>query len=119
MNTNIKNTLVFLSHYFIVNRGVGHTKTVLGGVVSNPEAFVVVGSVNTAKSLGIKNYITVDDVDKLRGCSAPLVFDNSGIVKILSEAAKHIHNLEQENKALQGKYFEYINKNKDFNGYED
>lgn len=100
MKTNIKEKLTFLAHYFIINRGVGHTKTMLEGVNNNPTAMVVVNSRSAAKRLGIQNAVTLDDLGAMRGLNIPVVLDNHALFELLSDAAKHIEQLERENTSL-------------------
>jgi hypothetical protein len=94
---NIKQNLESLYRYYFSTRGVGHTYTMLNGVVSNPKVKVVTANIAHAKTLGLKReqVITLDNLERLRGTNCPLVFDNYTLMCLLNDAIGEINRLEK------------------------
>lgn len=97
---NIKETLKSLSHYFLVNRGVGHTNAVLEGAKNVPNATILTLDRRTQDDLGdaAPNSLSIalHKLDYLRGMNNPLVIDNGALTYIFSAAVEEIERLEGE-----------------------
>jgi hypothetical protein len=103
---NIKQNLESLYRYYFSTRGVGHTYTMLNGVVSNPKVKVVTANVAHAKTLGLKReqVITLDNLDRLRGNNCPLVFDNYTLMCLLNDTLCEINRLEKEKEEYKNRW---------------
>jgi hypothetical protein len=105
---NNRQKLESLYQYYFSIRGVGHTYTMLNGVVSNPKAKVVTVNIAHAKALGLKGeqVITLDNLDRLRGNNCPLVFDNYTLMCLLGEALGEINRLEDEKEVYKNRWLD-------------
>jgi hypothetical protein len=57
-----------------------------------------------AQTLGLKRYINLNgDLSKLKGVSAPLVWDNAALAEILERSLEIIEEYKSENKQLKDK----------------
>ena len=108
----IENTLESIVAYYGITRQVGHTYTVLNGVINNDNPVTLIlgnhGSRECFKSL-LKGK-SVDCVSyhslygpTLVGCKTPLVFDNCAMYQLCLDSLKRIEDLKKENKKLEYK----------------
>lgn len=80
--------------YYLENRTVGHTYTMLNGAVNNANALVVVDNMAQAKQLPIprQRIITLEGIKNhaLEGRQQPLAFDNFALMSLFGEIVKAI-----------------------------
>jgi len=63
-------------------RGIGSTSTMLGGLIGNPNAVVLVADFQQAKQLNLAShqFITIDSIpESLRGLRKPLLIDHHAL----------------------------------------
>ena len=98
-----------LKTYFDTRRGSGHTLAMVNGIANMENVTVIVHNHRYGKDIqricGRRvNFISWDEIDKLRGSSNALVIDNSGMSLILGDALEMRRKLMVENLLLK----EYI-----------
>jgi len=102
MTMNIKKTLSAVSQYLGFTRRVGHTHTMINGIINNDKSvMVVVPTMDMGRHIKplIKkddSIITLTSIDNsLRGHNRPIVFDNTAIFSICTGALDEINRLER------------------------
>jgi hypothetical protein len=118
---DIKEQLQFLISYYDMNRGVGHTATMVDGIVNkkpqkiktitgiktigNPKVLVhsAMGGECIKKNFSLPKsiqYVSINSLDSLRGASNPLVIDNCAAYVLFLNSLNKIKELEEKNTQL-------------------
>ena len=83
-NKALFDSAVALAGYLDVNRGVGHTKAMLNGILSIPDALVIVNHMENVPELPKGRKIPLEGCEYyLRGMHKPLAIDNFALRTLL------------------------------------
>jgi len=96
----ISEKLITLRNYFMSNRRVGHSCAMLKGA-EQKDCIVIVGHMEQGKrqfsSLPPDRiFVSIHNLDSLRGLQKPMVFDNYALEILFSEASVEIAGLRAE-----------------------
>jgi hypothetical protein len=99
----IKNKLEILVNYFTSNRGVGHTDTILNGVLNKDKPVIFITG-HELSSRHFKSFIKKTDkcvaIHSLKysllGHRDPLVIDNEALSILFREALREINEIENK-----------------------
>jgi hypothetical protein len=101
---SVKHQLSEICGYLGATRGIGHTTAVIKGFNMTPMPVAAVHSSEYGKRVfGQQNYVTLDQLDTLRGVKRPFVMDNAALETICREALEMIIDLESENRIMKNK----------------
>lgn len=94
--------LKFLLDYFNSNRGIGHTKTELEGINNSDDAILIVHNREFGKYLKLPDtkYLSINELEKLRGIKKPIIIDHFALEQLLNEYRSQLLNELIENKEL-------------------
>jgi hypothetical protein len=97
---NYKKIAQNIVDYYWQVRAVGHTKTMMEGVQSHPEALVLFDAHNVAERYGNRRSAIVTthmiETGKLQGFRQPLAIDHHATMNILQGLLGEIERLENE-----------------------
>lgn len=88
----------FLIHYYDSNRMVGHTTKTIDG--ADDGTIVIVNNMHMAKRIKELfptkrlTFVSLNNLDILRGCHSPIVFDNAAIYSLLHEIRDNVKEWE-------------------------
>lgn len=119
--SNTKEKLKALAHYFLRNRGVGHTATLLDGAANVNGAIIVAQNHKSVLEIEDRRdipfcYVTSLDESigaKLAGLRKPLVVDNEALTYLFLSAIEEIERLEEgliDARMLNGKRVDCFEK---------
>lgn len=107
---NIKETLFSLIGYYVTTPGIGHTFVMLNGA-AHTNATILVPTLRHSRQIAMdalvsrsdlnKKFVSLQNLDRLRGLNNPLAIDNSALLSIFSQSLKRIEELEQEIQQLK------------------
>ncbi len=94
-----KEKLLLLMTYLHNAQRVGNTTLLVNGLRYSDNGIVVVRNIGDVKNIQSHcekkvNYISWDNIDRLRGTRSPIIIDNSALMHILYDALELITELE-------------------------
>lgn len=109
---HIKKKLDEIRRYYIYNRQVGHTYTVLNGVINNDKPVILLTHTENMRRFFkplLKKEDRIISLDHISGTGAlmgykyPMVIDNAAMIDLCCDALRYIDELETENDQLRNK----------------
>ena len=113
---DIERVLEELSAYFVSSRQVGHTTLMKRGTSNfEQKKRVIVHNMSYGRDLGVpKNEIvTLNSLERLRGCDLPLAIDNCSLTTIFTKSLERYRQLENDRERMRSLAYDHettINK---------